>query len=214
MPTDPPIWADVRHAFEHSPETVVVIARRYGVTPGQIRYRAHARGWTPRPAGAEALRIANFKRSLGIKPPSVIEPLPPSPIPERNSLEHKAAGGPGSRTHRRALIARFYDVIDMKLAEVEHRLRSGKTLGQPEAERETREIGSLIKNFEQLTELSHAHTASAIRRSPATDLTADDTERLREDLIQRLERIRAANRGRTAPEGVEQNADRDRSAEP
>ena len=147
MPTDPPIWADVRHAFEHSPETVAVIARRYGVTRCQIIYRARARGWTPRPSGADSLRIATFKRALGLKPPSVIEPLPPSPIPERSQfkqagLEHKAAGGFGSRSHRAALIKRFYEIVDLKLAEIERRLKSDATLTQPEAERETREIGN------------------------------------------------------------------------
>ena len=174
MPTDPPVWADVRHAFEHSPETVAVIARRYGVTRCQITYRAKARRWTHRPSGAESLRIANFKRSLGLKPPSVIEPLPPSPIPERSALEHKAVSGFGSRTHRNALIKRFYEVVDLKLAEVERRLKSDATLTQPEVERETREIGNLIKNFEKLTELTDAHAASSIRRTASADIGTDD----------------------------------------
>ena len=201
MPTDPPIWADVRHAFEHSPETVLVIARRYRVTPGQIRYRA--RGWTPRPSGAESLRIANLKRSIGIKPPSLIEPLPPSPIPERSSLEQKAVAGPGTRTHRGALIKRFYAIVDLKIAEVERRLKSDKSLEQPEAERETREIGALIKNFVQLTEISDAHAAASPSRASAADLAADDTQRLRHDLVQRLERIRLTNRNRARPDGHE-----------
>lgn len=217
MPTDPPIWADVRHAFEHSPETVAVIARRYGVTRCQIIYRARARGWTPRPSGADSLRIATFKRALGLKPPSVIEPLPPSPIPERSQfkqagLEHKAAGGFGSRSHRAALIKRFYEIVDLKLAEVERRLKSDATLTQPEAERETREIGNLIKNFEKLTELTDAHAASSTRRTAAADIGTDDAERLRQDLVQRLERIRLARRHRPTDHGDENDATRDPGA--
>ncbi len=203
MPLDLSIWDDIRHAFEHSDETVEVIARRFAVTAGQISYRAKARGWTPRPSGAEALAIANAKRRAGLTRPSYAEPLA--------APEQKAKRVSGSLTHRQAIITRLYEVIDAKLLDIERRIKSDRTLESSEAEREAREIGTLIKNFEKLTELSDAHDIRTARDS-ATDTSTDNSERLRQDLIQRLERIRAANRDRSAPRQDE--SERPRNAEP
>lgn len=195
MPQDPPIWDDIRHAFEHSYETVDVISRRFSVTVHQIKYRAKVRGWTPRPSGREALTIASIKRRLGLKRPSYAEPLA-APEQKSKCIARQAAPKAGTLTHRRAIIVRFYDVIDAKLADIERRIASDRSLDAGAAEREAREIATLIKNFEKLTELSDAHDARFAKRSSANDSSADDSERLRQDLIQRLERIRAANRDR------------------
>ncbi len=211
MPQDPPIWDDIRHAFEHSYETVDVISRRFSVTVNQIKYRARARGWTSRPSGREALTIASFKRRLGLKRPSYAEPLT-APEQKSKCVAGLSASKAGTLTHRRAIIVRFYDVIDAKLADIERRIASDRSLDASAAEREAREIATLIKNFEKLTELSDAHDARSAKRSSATDTGADDSERLRQDLIQRLERIRAANRDR--PVARKDDTEIPRSPEP
>jgi hypothetical protein len=202
-PNRPHTWDDIRHAFEHSDETVAVIARRFDVTAQQVRYRARKLKWTPRPSGAAALAIANAKRSAGLTRPSYAVPLA--------APEHKAKHDCGTRrdsgslTHCQAIITRLYDVIDAKLAEIERRIASDRTIDSAEAERESREIGTLIKNFEKLTELSDAHDVRTTRRADGGG-AAHDAEQLRQDLVRRLERIRAANRdrpvaGKDEPEG-------------
>lgn len=194
---DAPNWAEIRHAFEHSLETVEVIARRYRVTSSQIAYRARARRWIARPSGAEALAIARLKRSAGMRRPSHAEPLGPPEYKGRHSGNSgaKRGGGAGSLPHRRVMIVRIYEVIETKLREIEGRLAGKRNLDTAAAERETREIGTLIKNFEKLTELSDAHAASAARHA-APAAAAHDAERLREDLVRRLERIRSDRRDR------------------
>jgi hypothetical protein len=191
MPSDPPIWDDIRHAFEHSDETVWIIARRYCVSPAQISYRAKKDQWTPRPSGAEALKIASIKRRFGLTRPSYAEPLA--------APEHKAARSRGSLSHRKALIRRLYDIIDAKIAEMDRRIKSDRTLDLADAERETRDIGNQIKNFEKLTEIADAAEKSA--QPTAADSTPDDTERLCEEIVQRFERLqRTAGAASTARE--------------
>lgn len=72
-------------------------------------------------------------------------------------------------------------------------MRSGKALSAADSERETRELGTMVRSFEKVTEL--AADIDRSQQSPATGragVTAADAERMRREIAERLERLDAA----------------------
>lgn len=119
-----------------------------------------------------------------------------------------------SIAHRRALVKRLYAAIDTKLSLLERRFASemasldaGKTkaISAADNERDTRTIGTLIKTLEQVTEYDHGHEsgkripggtaakilhgAAAKSAAAASASLADETDRLRRELGDRLQRL-------------------------
>jgi hypothetical protein len=91
--------------------------------------------------------------------------------------------------------------IETKLGILEKRFDKemsgeGKATSAADTERDTRAIGILIKNLEQVTEYSHAHElgtklsgAAAKSAARAASELADEADRLRRDLAERLQRL-------------------------
>ncbi len=181
-------WEPIRTAYETSAETVETIAEQFAITRDQIRRQAKLADWTRRPAGTESLLIANAKRAAGL-------------YDEAPNLATKAARprrGGGTETHRKAIIARLYDVTDAKLAVIETRIAAGTKLVRADADRETRDIASILKTMEKLLEFSHGLARAAAQSGEpkpgtaaglAASHLADDAERLRQDLAQRFQRL-------------------------
>jgi hypothetical protein len=102
---------------------------------------------------------------------------------------------------RRALVARLTNAIETKLKLLERRFERemttpGKGLSAADFERDTRNIGLLIKNLEQVTEYDHDQQlgkrlsgAAAKSASLATSALADEADRLRRELGERLSRL-------------------------
>jgi hypothetical protein len=212
---DAKVWAAIRQAYETSPETVRQLAARFRVSGGQIAYRRQRDGWTPRPSGIDSLRIVQAKRLAGLSGsptlPDANEPPinePPLAEPEASDAAGRAARSTridGSITHQRAIIRRLYAVTDAKLAAIEDRIAAKDSLAGAAADREAREIAAILKTIEKLMELADAlarparaaadgdpKPGSAARLAAAG--IADDAERLRDDLAQRLARL-ALGRG-------------------
>lgn len=177
MPIPTSSLADIRLAYESSTDTVKVIARRFRVTDKDIAAAARTHGWTPRPRGAEALRLHQARRMIeaaaeaGVialeadgAAPAADEAQPLDPAPSA-ATARPVAGAPlttkarrikagGSEGHRRLIISRLYDVIDARLTQMEARVASAKKPTAAESERESRDLANLIKTFEKLMELS------------------------------------------------------------
>jgi len=82
--------------------------------------------------------------------------------------------------------------IERKLTRIEARQAVGADMTAADSEREAREIGQLIRNYEKLTNLE-AETESSKGRCGARSGRSpkgDDAERWREELTKRIERVR------------------------
>jgi hypothetical protein len=217
MPIPTAALGDIRHAYESSTDTVKAIARRFGVTTKDISAAARINGWTPRPRGAEALRLHQARRTIeAAAEDGVIAPEPtvspdhdttgsdtPLQAPPGASLTTKARRlkTGGSEGHRRLIISRLYDVIDARLAHMEARVAAAKKPTAAESERESRDLANLIKTLEKLMELSAvlAKPAAAAETSRAgADATlaartlADEAEQFRREIAERIDRLRAS----------------------
>ena len=68
---------------------------------------------------------------------------------------------------------------------------SGREISAAESERETRELGAMIRSFEKVTAFA---TDIENRRKPAAPerISTADAERMREEIAKRLERLNEA----------------------
>ena len=103
------------------------------------------------------------------------------------------------------LIRRLYRTIDHKLAQLEERMANDDDdLSIADHERETRALGQLIRNFEKVSGLEAEQSGGTDRGpggksdEPAAGL-ATDPERLRNELAERILRLREKQVGE--PEG-------------
>lgn len=90
-------------------------------------------------------------------------------------------------------------MTDAKLSAIENRIASAAPLKAADAERESREIASILKTIEKLKELLDAFArtnAKSGEPKPGTAAAnaaaslADDAERLRQDLAERFARLK------------------------
>lgn len=178
MPVDEMTWAEIRRAYEAEPGTVVSLAGRFPISVQSIYRRAKLEGWqrlqTPAAAGA---------RGAGEGPADNDGPEG-TPAPEA-----KVSPRPRKVTQK-AMIARLYGAIDDKLKQLEARMGSGRDISAAESERETRELGVMIRSFEKVTEFA---TDIENRRKTAAPerISAADAERMRAEIAERLERLNA-----------------------
>ena len=119
------------------------------------------------------------------EPAAALAVAAPPPLIPRRHLATPAA--------RRRLLGRLVAAISMKLEQLERRmtidLADGDSATATDHERETRAIGALIDNLEKLRELEAGYAKPAGQSgSTATDL-ADEAERCRRELAQRLARL-------------------------
>jgi hypothetical protein len=91
-----------------------------------------------------------------------------------------------------ALLARLFNVISLKLHQLEIRMQENKPLSQADDERETRSIGGLVKQVEKVREFSRPVDDAAGRGSKAKagSNAADDAAGARRELKARIQRLR------------------------
>lgn len=187
MAVDEAAWAEARRLYAAGELTLVSIAATLGASVGQLRRRAKAEGWVRgRPGAAERRRSTPARTGQGKA----------SAKPDR-SADGKGPGASGTDGQaeagnvRVAVVNRLYRAIDSKLKRLESRMQSGKTLTAADSERETRELGTMVRSFEKVTELAtdlerSRQPAGASRRG---DVSAADAERMRREIAERLERL-------------------------
>jgi hypothetical protein len=179
---DASVWRTIFRAWRKNKITIAAIAETTGVSVDEIKAYASEHHWTPRSHGsksprrkiqkpkAHTPRRAKSTAKLATSPISSVSPtdldqrrtgLPsslPSDIPV---LPTKPAN---TLTARRALIRRMYSAIDTKLQLLEKhmqsdlaRLDTGTDSSAADHERDTRAIGTLIKNLGTIADIDHAN---------------------------------------------------------
>ncbi|MGE0022760.1 MAG: hypothetical protein AB7S70_03910 [Hyphomicrobium sp.] len=102
-----------------------------------------------------------------------------------------------TRAAQRAVIARLYRAISLKLEHMEKRMASGKARSAQDEERESRALATLINNFEKVTEA----VAELDQERDATRAggIGADAERMRREIAERLERLGGVGAPKRAP---------------
>lgn len=202
MPSSPD-WAAARLLYETTQTPVADICLQIGASRAAFDSRRKKETWRrqyPRPF--PGLRpAASVPASAGdpvpASPPS--PPLPSAPARRRKPTATDLAG-------RRRLIDRLVAAIAMKLEQLERRMNhdlddaDGPASGAATAtdhERETRAIGALIDNLGKVTEIETGLESRARGGNAASVAElADEADRRRRELAQRLARLVEAAAGK------------------
>jgi hypothetical protein len=168
-------WRRVRAAYVEGRETIEAIASRFGVSASAISRRRKFEGWPPRrnamPAQAECIASAQAQ-------PDGIEP-------------HDGETAPGD------LIQRFYNLIKLKLGHMEEDMANREDRTPADNERDTRALGTLIRNFEKVFGLERGQgndDDTATGRGARGHDEQAEAEAIRRELAERLVRLRNTNR--------------------
>ncbi|MGI9422767.1 MAG: hypothetical protein ACR2PA_06210 [Hyphomicrobiaceae bacterium] len=106
----------------------------------------------------------------------------------------------GDTNPQRVLVQRLYRTIDRKLAQLETRMQNDNDdLTIADHERETRALGQLIRNFEKVSgleadQIDKAKDARGANSEDEADAASIDPERLRNELAERILRLREKQR--------------------
>ena len=176
-------WAEVRLAYADGSVPLKDIAARFGLTPQRIGIKAKKEGWTRPPAhpAGEGRKRASRREPAGaqrkIAPAGTAKPA-----------TAKQSGRLPTRTAQKAVIARLYRAITVKLEHMEKRMASGEDRSAQDEERESRALATLINNFEKVTE-AVAELEADRGASRASSAAGADAERMRREIAERLERL-------------------------
>ncbi len=160
-------WAEIRRAYEAGPEAVTHLAERFSVPAGRIYRRAKKERWR-RPAA----RPLQDSGAAGRPPEGLTESRRNRPV------------------NKQMMIARLYKAIDQKLKKLEARMGSDRDISAADSERETRELGVMIRSFEKITEFA-TEIENRRQSSAPGRVSAADAERMRAEIAERLERLHA-----------------------
>ena len=171
MGVDKAVWASVRHAHEETAEPAARFCRRLGVSISTYYGRRKREGWSERP---EVAQVASKKTGLT------------------------------KRVSPKRLTKRLYAAIDQELQHLEAGAAEGHvsaTSSVVDIERRTRTLTNMIRGFEKVLELDTdkqkqkggrtKRSAGQGRKKLQPDISADDAERMRQDIAERLERLHA-----------------------
>lgn len=187
-------WQRVEQAYRETREPVAQIARRFAVSPSTIQRRRRLENWPPRGEVAADDTATNDTAALDTAPagmPAGRTGARPAPGPSDTTPDLPSAG-------RDELIQRFYNLINIKLGQMEEDMVRPKDRTPADNERDARALGTLIRNFEKVFGLEQGEVgdgANARRRGKRERDEQAEAEALRRELAERLVRIRNANRG-------------------
>jgi hypothetical protein len=194
-----PDWAAIRRRYEETQDSITVICVDAGIAKSRfetVRKREQWRRRNPRPFPPPRQSAAPEAAAIEVE----TEHIPPAETPtSAPSIAPRLLATPVAR---RRLLERLVAAISMKLEQLERRMTNDLAAGEDSTatdhEREARAIGALIDNLDKITEIETGFGKSAGKPGstvPATDL-ADEAERCRRELAERLHRIvEAAEKG-------------------
>ncbi len=116
-------------------------------------------------------------------------------------MRHKPASATRGREDGNRMAARLLFALDQKMTEFENRMAQGGVATAADSERDARTLNTLVRLFEKLKGFggkgeTDAKTAAApAHTSTSAGEHAHDADRLRNDLAQRLEKLREGLRG-------------------
>ncbi|MDX2288563.1 MAG: hypothetical protein NW217_07050 [Hyphomicrobiaceae bacterium] len=88
------------------------------------------------------------------------------------------------------MVDRLYEAIDLKLTRLEARMRAEEPTTAADSEREARELASMIRSLEQVSELKANIAGQGARHGDkGAATTPADAERMRAEIAERLERL-------------------------
>jgi len=188
-------WAEIRRAYLDCSETIAQIAERTGVSVRNIQRRVKAEDW-PRRSQRRSVAQGAGKRTGDRE---VSRKADGRDGVGRGGVQLRAAlnGTEPGRTARQAsakpmhVIKRLYRALDLKLTKLEQRMQASDELTAADSEREARELSSMIRSFEKVTEVAAEIDKSrkqAGRRGRT--VRAEDAERMRSEIAERIERLR------------------------
>lgn len=165
MAVDEAAWAQIERAYVESDESVVVIARRFGIASRRIYERMRAKG-VPLRSQARRQEIGGLAAAALV-----------------------AAADP-TKAARDVLIRRLYRAIGKKLEQLEDRMDKSDGAPPDVSEQQTRELNAAVSAFEKVTEVhTDADKARAAVDRNIVLTSRADVERLRTELAQRLHRV-------------------------
>jgi hypothetical protein len=194
-----PDWAAVRRRYEETQDSITIICADAGIAKSRfetVRKREQWRRRNPKPFPP----LRKTAAPTQIERDDEIEELPPpDPSAPALAIAPRLLATPVAR---RRLLERLVAAISMKLEQLERRMTNDLAAGEDSTatdhEREARAIGALIDNLDKITEIETGLGKPAGKSGstvPATDL-ADEAERCRRELAERLHRIvEAAEKG-------------------
>ena len=166
-------WQRVRAAYVEGRETIEAIAGRFGVSASAISRRRKLEGWPRRrdAVAAQAECISSVQAQPGGTEP------------------RDEATAPGD------LIQRFYNLIKLKLGHMEKDMANREDRTPADNERDTRALGTLIRNFEKEFGLERGQVNdddTATGRGARGHDEQAEAEAIRRELAERLVRLRNA----------------------
>lgn len=208
--------ADIRHAYCDTGATIAEICRRFDLTPARLTALRRRQGWPARPSAVAAIPLA---KAEGAKPSAAPRATGHGGTARASARTNKRPAStrtakgprrarPTAAAKRAAMIERLYDAIDLKLTQLETQMTGNPDTTSADHEREVRALSTLIQTFERVSEIDPAarsardpagHPKSnrtgtggdtAVRSDPAAlAAAAADTERLRREIAERVERL-------------------------
>lgn len=178
-----------RRAYADDRETIVEIAARLSVSAATIRRWRRENEWPLRSVRRGARAAVPAEPGAGAKRPA-------SKTKTTSSL-----GTPKTDARSRAaLIARLYCAIYRKLEHLETSMETTDPPSAADNDRETRAIGTLIRNVEKVaeleTDLTRADAVSAAGSKPASLYGGEDADARRRELAERILKVRERHRER------------------
>lgn len=187
--------AEVRMLYCDTTVSVDEIARRIGVAPSTINRLIRQNGWPLR-----GNVVAAMGQHIGDDADPAMSPTPVNP-PQLAAAPKSNRKPPLRRPKMKSLVDRLYRVIVHNLEQMETRMSDDGNSAGDNPEREARAIGNIVRSIEKLKELEpdHAKPDASTRAKSRYPLTPAEEDRLRDEIVERLlklrERHRASNPG-------------------
>jgi hypothetical protein len=151
-----------------------------GVSASSVRNWTNRYGWPRGPAQLiRPLVPAEDRTSADSEPGAQSAPAVPRKKPKRKKSRP---------VDRAGLIQRLYAAIENNLQALEQRMNDDTTPSAVDGERDARALGTAIRNLEKVTELETGPQRNAQHRDRGR--TAEDADRLRRELAERILRLR------------------------
>lgn len=188
MAVDDAPWGEIRACYGDASLSVAKLAERFGVSVGAIRYRARRDGWPKRRRCAVAAKARREKQNHQVAVVSTGDERrgDGKQQEKRNSIRRET-----EHVSREDVVARLYRAIVRKLTRLEKRMEGDGDVSPADSERETRELSSMVRSFEKITDVGADLAKERKPKGRQRGRDANDAERMRVEIAQRLERLGA-----------------------
>lgn len=210
MGVDETVWADVLRAHEDTAEPAAQFCRRLGVSESAYYQRRKREGWPARTTAKTRTRCQHTVVQSMVAQTQRSKPPGDSTTPETvQGLVYPNSGDPEKTVRGAApkrLTERLYAAIDQELQQLEAGAQDAPAKSVADIERRTRTLMNMIRGLEKVLELDtdkQKTKGGRSNRGPGqrakhqdtsvhdTGVSADDAERMRQDIAERLERLHA-----------------------